>query len=148
VSPEEIERLKALAEKATPGPWRWILSAKSKDVRLESGGTPGHELVMDFTRWGISGAAPRFSNGGLMAHAQKWAQNVPGREHHSHWYQTVAHPDAAFIAAAREAVPALIADLERARELLERTLSQLCDSGHLTDEIEAFLAQEPRKEPT
>lgn len=90
----------------TPGPWRWEVNLKSKAIQL-CGGRPRFDLtVMDFVRWGMGGAAPRFlrpMNGStlmLMEQATRWAEVVPGREHHSEWFRTLNHPDAQLITAA------------------------------------------------
>jgi hypothetical protein len=102
--------------KFTPGPWRWELNRKGKRVQL-CGGVPRFDLtVMDFIRWGMGGAQPRFleawkSNSMmLLENAPKFGKDVPGREHHSDWFQTIDHPDAHLIAAA----PDLYAALEHA----------------------------------
>jgi hypothetical protein len=55
----------------TPGPWMWDVRPKSKTFRLI---TPhsGQLIVMDFVRWGMQSAQPRFSDrngerrGGIM----------------------------------------------------------------------------------
>lgn len=93
--------------KFTPGPWRWEISLTSKRIVI-AGGTPKFDLyVLDFVRWGMNRAAPRFldhekSIGGLMLmeRAETFAAIVPGREHHKSWFQSIDHPDAHLIAAA------------------------------------------------
>jgi hypothetical protein len=90
---------------ATPGPWRWEVSLKSKSIQL-CGGRPRFDLtVMDFVRWGMGGARPRFLKpsehiGMLMTDAEEFAVHVEGREHHADWFQSLDHPDAHLIAAA------------------------------------------------
>lgn len=90
----------------TPGPWRWEVNLKSKQIIL-AGGSPRYDLdVMDFVRWGMGGARPRllkrWDRDGLMLmeNADTFATVVAGREHHASWFQTLAHPDARLIAAA------------------------------------------------
>lgn len=96
----------------TPGPWRWELNTKHHEVRLC--GAAGYDLnVLDFVRWGMSGAAPRFRTeaGGapqVMVRAESFGVVVPGREHHAEWFKTVSHPDAALIAAAPVMLEALV----------------------------------------
>lgn len=96
--------------KFTPGPWRWGINLKSKQVQL-CGGVPRFDLiVMDFVRWGMDGAAPRFNTEirpyhNLMERVEKFAAIQPGREHHADWFQRVNHPDAMLI----EAAPDLLA---------------------------------------
>lgn len=102
----------------TPGPWRWELNRTSKSVRL-CGGPPHkgfgrYDLnVLTFKRYGIQGAAPVFWNWDLERfvgdphRADELALDVKGREHHSHWFADIDHPDARLIAAAPELLDAL-----------------------------------------
>ena len=90
--------------KHLPGPWYWNVNLKSRCVRLESA-THGLETVMDFVRWGMMGAKPRFQRVlgpqcGIMVPVEEWAIPVKGREHHASWFQAINHPDARLIAAA------------------------------------------------
>jgi hypothetical protein len=114
---ERIEAIRARAERATAGPWRWEVSLRSHNVQL-CGGNPRFDLtVMDFVRWGMSCAAPRFlkatADKGLMLleRVEHWAHPVPGREHHAEWFRAIQHPDAQFISESRTDVPALCAAL-------------------------------------
>lgn len=97
--------------KHTPGPWQWELNEKNKQITLCGGATRYDLSVMDFTRWGMGGATPRFlnTNDGFntLAPAIDYAEIVEGREHHAHWFKTVNHPDAKLIAAAPELLEAL-----------------------------------------
>jgi len=94
----------------TPGPWRWEINQKSKELRL-CGGVPRFDLnVLDFQRWGMSGAVARFrGEDEIMHHALDFAEAFPGREHHANWCSALNHPDARLIAAA----PELLAVAER-----------------------------------
>lgn len=92
--------------KGTPGPWRWELNEGYKQVYL-CGGKPMFDLtVMDFVRYGMGGAAPRFNRTltqpgiNLMERVEHFACVVSGREHHADWFKSVQHPDALLIAAA------------------------------------------------
>lgn len=117
----------------TPGPWRWEINLKSKQIQLCGGRPKFDHTVMDFVRWGMTGAAPRFlfKPGGhlLLDHCSKVATIVPGREHHASWFQTLNHPDANLIAAAPDLLAAC-------RSLLERYLVIGCGEG-----VEALAAR-------
>ena len=82
----------------TKGPWFWDLNRKSKQIRLSSV-TGGCLTVMDFVRWGMSGASVRFRVGGIMKPADSFGKVIPNREHHADWCQAIDHPDAHLIAA-------------------------------------------------
>lgn len=45
--------------KHTPGPWQWYGNANSNHIYLATV-HGGRRYVMDFTRWGMRGAQPRF----------------------------------------------------------------------------------------
>ncbi len=53
--------------KYTPGPWKWFGNAGSNHVYLATVHS-GRRYVMDFTRWGMRGAQPRFQpeRGGMV----------------------------------------------------------------------------------
>lgn len=88
-------------EKFTQGPWQWLINKESKKVELCGKGIE----VLRFKRYGMQGAAPTFTEN-HMGHklqgvkAEDLAIDIKGREHHSHWCQTIGHPDAHLIAAA------------------------------------------------
>lgn len=91
--------------KHSEGPWRWELNEKSRRVEL-CGGKPRYDLiVMDFVRYGFSGAAPRFNvelrtHLNVMKRGEEFGEVVPGREHHADWFKRLKHPDAQLIEAA------------------------------------------------
>ena len=102
----------------TPGPWRWEFNRKHKSVALV-GGMPQFDLtVMDFERWGMSGAVPRMrdtaADGMNIMHKvcdrADWIEALPGREHHANWCAGLTQPDLRLIAAA----PDMLAALRRA----------------------------------
>jgi len=105
--------------KGTPGPWRWELNLNSKELNLCGGRNPFDLTVMDFVRWGMGGAAPRFNvdygnDVQIMVRCETMGVPVEGRKHHANWFQDINHPDARLIAAA----PDLLEALQKATQLI------------------------------
>lgn len=102
------------AAKHTPGPWRWEFNAKHKSMHLV-GGVPTYDLtVMDFDRWGMSGAVVRLREDvdrmnimHRLCDRPEWIAPLPNREHHSSWCAGVTHPDMRLIEAAPDMLEAL-----------------------------------------
>lgn len=87
-------------KKFTAGPWWWRHDTSSKHVYLFGS---NHLVVMDFVRYGMDSAAPRFrSDLCIMERSDALATPMKGQEHHKHFNMTIAHPDAHLIAAAPE----------------------------------------------
>lgn len=109
------------SNKNTPGPWRWEVSEKRKVIQLCGGKLKYDILVMDFKRWGMQNASPRFNDaaaGGvhnIMQPAKSYAVQVEGRDHHADWFKTLNHADANLICAA----PDLLTELQHLVRLLE-----------------------------
>lgn len=109
----------------THGPWRWEINQQSKSIQLVGGRPQFDKTVMDFERWGIRSAAPRF-NAAIVGNEFNimyaphdhtgWVQPFPGRAHHAKWCADVNHPDARLIAAA----PDLLDVVNRLALRLER----------------------------
>jgi len=102
--------------KFTPGPWRWTFNQEHKSVYLVGGVPQFDKTVMQFHRWGMSGAVPAFNDkitGNFwnimerLCDKPEWLSPFEGREHHIKWCANVVHPDACLIAAAPELYEAL-----------------------------------------
>ncbi|MCG6493401.1 hypothetical protein [Kitasatospora sp. A2-31] len=123
-APLDLDAIKARVQAATPGPWRWRGNTEARHLRLQ---TPhrGGLTVMDFKRWGMQGARPRFARDYVMHPADEMVEyEVAAWSEHIYRKDVVGidHPDAQFIAAARTDVPALVAEVERlTAELVEMT---------------------------
>jgi len=104
--------------KGTPAPWRWELNEKSKDIKI-CGGKPMYDAtVMDFVRYGMGGAAPRFQveiapDISILERSEVFGIEVKGREHHAKWFKTIDHPDANLISAAPDLLQAAIDFIEK-----------------------------------
>lgn len=102
-----MDTSKKAEDSHTPEPWRWEFNEKHKTVSI-TGGVPKFDLtVMDFERWGMGGAVPRFrdtAHDGMnvmhrLCDRPDWIAPVKGREHHASWFANVIHPDARRIVA-------------------------------------------------
>lgn len=107
----DLAAIRARDQAATPGPWLWRVNPTAKSAQLVSP-PRGCNIVMAFDRWGMQRAQPRFNVGGILRDVVDLLRPEPGREHHANWHQCIAHPDADFIAHAREDIPALLAEVE------------------------------------
>lgn len=100
--------------KHTPGPWAWFGNTGNQDITLAATHS-GRRFVMDFRRWGLQRAQPRFQIKGLMEDASdlvkfevgdgKATGKSDGKSDGSVYRLDVAgidHPDARLIAAAPE----------------------------------------------
>jgi hypothetical protein len=98
---QAVQQVVAIAEH-TPGPWHWDLRPGMRSVSLMARGF----TVMDFARWGMDNAAPRFrTERCLMVRVEELGAPIPGREHHE-WAKQIIHPDARLIAAAPDLLAA------------------------------------------
>lgn len=104
-------------QKHTPGPWRFEVNEKSKSLRL-CGARHFDLTVMDFVRWGMGGAQPRFradaDNLHIMRKVTEFAAPLEGREHHESWFKIINHPDSRLV----ESAPELLDSVETLFELL------------------------------
>lgn len=119
---QELAEIEKRWSKASKGAWIWEVNPKYHTVSLKS---RGGMVVMDFVRWGMGSAAPRFLDESHLLHrVDKLMEPIPGREHHSHWAQQINHPDALAIAAAPEDARSLIAEVRRLNAEVERLKKQ------------------------
>ena len=129
---QELNALEQLVAATTKGPWHWNIAPKSHSITLMS----GWDTVMDTKRWGMGGATLRFvhpTETWILEEAHKDAVPFPGRNHHKDWALTInpARADAAFIAAARTAVPSLIARVRALETDLEAAYKGAGELGEL-----------------
>lgn len=133
--------------KHTPGPWRWEVNRAHKSIKLCGG--PSHRgygrfdlTVMDFARYGMTGAAPVFWNWDLdksvgeRFRADVLAEPVAGREHHASWFADINHPDALLIAAA----PVLREGADAALDLVNDLLAGIGITDERLREVGGLLA--------
>lgn len=110
--------------KFTKGPWRWEVNMKHKVVTLCGGARAFDNDVLRFQRWGMQGAQPTFCEPHKIFQGVKSSDlvaPVKGREHHSDWFQTINHPDAALIATS----PQMYADIEQQVKLMRKIMEEL-----------------------
>jgi len=122
----DLEAIEARANAATPGPWEWFGNTKTHTCHLSTV-HGGHRHVLNFWRWGMNAAQPAFqvalgppivAGDGCMMRLSEMEHECPELgprfevEYRRDFYG-IAHPDAEFIARAREDVPALIMEVKR-----------------------------------
>ena len=121
----DIEAIRQRADDATPGPWFWYGNPHGHDIFLATMNDrwPGWSVVMDFARWGMKSASPRFiDKTGLMHKAHEDPMPVyqvcpdctdrkDSRVYRQH-IVGLRHPDAQFIAHARQDIDDLLAYIE------------------------------------
>lgn len=96
---DQLRLLIALGERATARPWDWFGNKKTHRLWLATV-RGGRNIVMDFVRWGMDKAGPRFNVDGIMMRCE-----TQGEADHNGDF-TLTHPDALFItSAANTAVP-------------------------------------------
>lgn len=125
------DEIRALLDGATPGPWGWFGQAKHNQVYLATRHS-GRRYVMDFVRWGMQHAQPRFqTERGVMIDAKdllefevgnQSVRGVEAAKKDASVYRLdvrgIDAPDARLIASA----PDLAAEVLRLREALRKCL--------------------------
>jgi hypothetical protein len=131
----DLKKHKAIALIATRGPWQWFGNTKMHEVYLSTIDR-GRVFVMDFARWGMRGAQPRFQvnlddsadrstdkhGGGIMTTVSELAakDHALGPKFQVSYrrdFSGIGHPDAEHIAAnSPDVTLKLIARIERLEE--------------------------------
>lgn len=133
----DLDQIKALEAAATPGPWHWGGNVDIQLMRLYTRENLG-QTVMDFARWGMRDAAPRFCGSDHLMHRADErvrfsvcheATDRSDRRVYRGDFDAVSHPDAEFIAAARSVVPALVAEVEQLRAEVDDLRAKLDNAG-------------------
>lgn len=127
-APNDIAKLRAIAEAATPGEWQWYGNTKMREVYLATVDR-GRVFVMQFERWGMAGAQPRFQvrlsvdeGGGIMRNLDELGDLGPKMvASHRNGFVGIAHPDATHIATfSPPTVLSLLDEIEALRRDVER----------------------------
>lgn len=108
----DLDAIRARHAAASRGPWRWFGYMSNRDVSLEGRGV----TVMDFVRWGMSCAQPRWSVHGIL---EKLADLiVPDTAAGRGRVTDINHPDARFIASSWQDVKDLLVIVDGLRTQL------------------------------
>jgi hypothetical protein len=116
---ERLKEIKDRADAATFGPWGWFGSGKEPYLATHTG---GRVFVMMPRRSGMNGATI-FWQGPDFAICPTTDFAVKEREYREQldgYHDGIDHPDAKFIAHAREDIPALLAHIAELEAQLER----------------------------
>ncbi|SDX52653.1 hypothetical protein SAMN05216215_10128 [Saccharopolyspora shandongensis] len=135
---DRLDEIKARAAAATPGPWGWFGNTDVRHIYLSTKYW-GRQIVMDFARWGMQSARPRFADGRTFSHSpQSWhdfgssglmadadqiarfevAPNAHSRKDPAVYRADISgirNPDATFIEHSRADIDWLVAEVERLR---------------------------------
>lgn len=125
MSTKDIEAIRKRAAAATPGPWTWDGNIDIKQVALTTV-RQGRQYVMSFRRWGMQGVQPEFRIDGILTPAAELpiydvAPEATSREDPSVYradFSAMRHPDAEFIAHARQDVADLLAYIDELEDQL------------------------------
>lgn len=134
----DLDELERKARAARPGPWAWFGNSKTYDVYLATV-RDGRVFVMDFVRWGMTNAQPRFQIDRRMVALGELAKSeselgpkfeVPYRRD----FVGIRHPDAEHIAANDPSTT--LALIARIRELEALATHVIRDYVRNVDEAE------------
>lgn len=114
-----VDEIRQRASEATPGRWHWAGNTQSFQVRLMST-AHGRPSIMEFFRWGMRDAKPAFNSECGLVDLQELVvyQVAPGakrgdRELYREDFFEIDHPDAQFIAHARDDIDFLLSEIDR-----------------------------------
>lgn len=137
-----IAEIKERWEKASPGPWHWAGNTATQQLWLATWVKGlGRTSVMDFVRWGMRGAQPRFISDEFMMEKASdqvvWevaptATSPNDRRLYRHDVIGIRHPDAEAIAAAPADVATLLATIARVEALEEEWGTRASENVGLT----------------
>jgi hypothetical protein len=124
----DIAAIRQRADAATPAPWHWRGNVDVHRIRLSAPRSPGEKTVMDLVRWGFQGAKPRFRDERqLMVGADALvefevcpeAETRDDPRVYRGDFIALRHPDAEFIAHARQDVDDLLAYIDHLEQVHE-----------------------------
>jgi hypothetical protein len=134
----KLDEIRARASAATAGPWHWAGNTDTRWLALSywKAGA-GRCNVMDFTRWGMQSATPRFGRDLMMydAHEDVVYEVAPTatRRNDPRVYRAditgIRHPDAEFLAASRQDVDDLLAIIAQVRTAAESWIDDMEAEG-------------------
>jgi hypothetical protein len=149
-----LDMLEAIAKAATPGRWQWYGNTKNQEVYLSTV-TGGRVYVMDFVRWGMTLAQPRFQirdprDGGVgymrsvgELGAEEHPQGPKFEVSYRRQFQGIGHPDATHIAENDPTTTLVL--IARIRELEAGLLAAANYAENLSDDVDADTARRLHK---
>ena len=129
----DLQKDLEICEKATQGPWFWDVNKHTWHVLLEG----PKRIVMDFVRWGMGSAQPRFIQEGIFDKAVDLA--IERKANHVGFDMDIMHPDAQFIAQARTGWPEAIQraiEAESKLTKIQRILREPAPFGAISEQLD------------
>lgn len=141
-----LKEIRARAEAASPGPWTWRGNVDTRSIYLTFNQPGlGWNSIMDFARWGMQSARPRFliekffmkdADDLAVFEVCRTATTRADRRVYRGDIVGFRHPDAEFIAAARQDVDDLLSMIAAARIRAEEWIeNQLANSEPCTEGV-------------
>lgn len=142
LTPTQLDELEAMLKAATPGEWEWFGNTNSRSCYLATKHS-GRQFVLDFARWGMQCAQPRFQWHGVMFDLVDLPEEAgPCFEvDYRRDFMGIKHPDAALIPAAVNALPSLLSAARECLELraeVDRLRAELADARQCADISEQY----------